>query len=77
MSIKDIKQRVEIGYTQSVYGSTEAIHAQMLEDIKYLLNIDKIEELKRAIEEYALETNQTYLQTVEDIRCYNQWKNKV
>ena len=35
--MKDIKRRVEIGYTVSVYGTRESIYNQMLKDIESLL----------------------------------------
>lgn len=77
MSTKDIINRVKQGYTRALYGSTENIHEQMLSDIKYLLNVDKIQELKEDIKEYALLTNQSYESAVKDIQGYIQSKYKV
>ncbi len=37
--IEDIKNRLEVGYTLSVYGTREVLHEQMENDIKYLLEL--------------------------------------
>jgi hypothetical protein len=37
--MKEIKDRMDKGYTMSLYGTRELLHEQMLEDISSLLNL--------------------------------------
>ena len=41
MKTEDIIYRVNRGYTMSIYGSSQAIHEEMLKDITFLLEINK------------------------------------
>lgn len=40
-NIEDIQRNFDIGYTMAVYGTREAIHEQMWQDINALLEINK------------------------------------
>lgn len=39
--MEEIKRRLDIGYTMSVYGSRDNIHKQMENDIKELIEINE------------------------------------
>ena len=41
MKTEDIIYRVNRGYTMSIYGSSQAIHEEMLKDITFLLENNK------------------------------------
>jgi hypothetical protein len=51
MTEKDIRYRVNRGYTMSIYGSSDAIHEEMLRDIVFLLEQNNFLIKKNSAEE--------------------------
>ena len=39
VTVENIKERLERGYTVTLYGTRELVHEQMEKDIKYLLSL--------------------------------------